>query len=288
MKNLPELIYSKIFSNHSCLRTYGLEYFATDHCNLRCYGCSQCSPFLDKNFSDVAVFKNSLEILKKYLQPQKITILGGEPLLHPDIDSIVAIAQSSGMFEEVHITTNGMRIFDMSPTFWRNIDSLIISKHRVNSLYIEEKIDDIKKMCKDNNVELEVRDIKNFNYITLSEQNKNKKCISEIYGRCTYKYFCHTLSGDRLYRCSPVVNYSKYFTKRKIDSYIDRDYLKIEDSKHFRNDLMRYLNSKKPLVGCAFCLGTSGKSFPQRQLSKLEIENPDTYHITVETSYDLQ
>lgn len=285
MKNLLGWINKKLGINDNYLRTYGLEYFAADHCSLKCYGCSQCSPYLEENFSDYKIFEKNLQILNKYLRPQKITILGGEPLLHPDIDSIIRIAKASDMFEDIHITTNGTNIMKMSHDFWRDIDALIISKYPSNSAYVDSITDEVKRKCESHNVKLEIRNMKTFNHIVLSEENRNSKNIEEIFDKCIYKFYCHTISDDKIFRCSPVVNFGKFRGKNGFAQYNGIDYLKIEDSDHFRDDLVDYLNSNKPLFGCRFCLGTSGKVFPHRQLSKYELENPNKIKVVAETSY---
>lgn len=112
--------------------------------------------------------------------------------------------------------------------------------------------------------------------------------MEEIFDRCIYKFYCHTLSDNRIFRCSPAVNFGKHNSRNKFAQYDNRDYLKIEDSGHFQSDLYEYLSSTKPLVGCRFCLGTSGKSFPHRQLSKKELENPEDILIAVENDYNLK
>lgn len=286
MKNLLAWITKKLAISDNYLHTYGLEYFAVDHCSLKCFGCSQCSPYMEEHFSDYKIFEKSLQILKKYLRPQKITILGGEPLLHPDIDSIIRVAKESKMFEEIHITTNGTNIGRMSDNFWRDIDKLIISKYPSNSVYIDGIIDEINKKCELHNVELEVRDMKNFKHIVLSEENKDSENVKEIFNRCIYKFYCHTVSDNKIFRCSPVVNFSKLNNRKGFAQYDGGDYLKIEESDHFWDDLVSYLNSNKQLAGCHFCLGTSGKSFPHRQLSKYELVNHGKTKITAEMNYD--
>lgn len=241
---------------------------------------------MKEHFSDYKIFEKSLQILKKYLRPQKITILGGEPLLHPDLDSIIRIAKTSEMFEEIHITTNGTNIEKMNYDFWRDIDVLIISKYPSNLACIDSIINEVKKKCESRHVKLEVRDMKNFNHIVLSEENKDNKNVEEIFDRCIYKFYCHTISDDKIFRCSPVVNFGKYNGKKDFAQYEGIDYLKIEDSDHFRDDLFNYLNLNKPLNGCRFCLGTSGKSFPCRQLSEYELKNPDKIRIIAKTNYN--
>lgn len=273
----------KIENINGFIQIYGLEFFVVDHCNLRCSGCSQCSPFLKKHFADLSIFARSLETLRKYLIPNKITILGGEPLLHPEIDSIISITRNAKMFNKVHITTNGFNLLKMSSAFWSGIDVLRISKYPANADFINQNLAEFIHTCKVNEVELQIREMNSFNRIILTEENANRKVIDEIYNKCIYKYYCHTLSEGKIFRCSPVVNLNKYheainnnFTSNS------QDYLWIEDSINFQTDLLHYLNSDISLSGCKFCLGSSGKSFPHRQLTKAELLNPEKYFLSTE------
>jgi ABC-2 type transport system ATP-binding protein len=265
------------------IQTYGLEFFAVDHCNLKCSGCSQCSPFLKKHFADISIFEKNLESLSKYLRPNKITILGGEPLLHPEIDSIVSIARNSKMFNKIHITTNGLNLLKMSSAFWLGVDVVRISKYPANADFINQNLEKFINVSETNKVELQIREMNSFNRIILTEENTNEKLVNEIYDRCIYKYYCHTLSEGKIFRCSPVVNLKKYHEAIKNTSTSDfQDYLEIDDSTNFKTTLFNYLKADTPLSGCKFCLGSSGKSFPNTQLTKAELLNPEKYFLSKE------
>lgn len=268
------------------LHTYGLEFFAADHCVFKCSGCSQCSPYLDEYFADVAVFEKSVKVLGQYLRPDKITIVGGEPLLHPEIDSIIEIAERSGMFQKIHITTNAVNLMNMSRDFWKKIDVLAISKYPANADFIDAGMDEIKAKCAANQVELQIREMGVFNHIVLSEENASREMVNEIYGKCIYKYYCHTLSEGRIFRCSPAVNFKKYQEKLGNKQFNNsNDYLMVEDSDNFKMDLFKYLDAGFPLESCNYCLGSSGKPFPHRQLTTAEIENPSRTGIS-DLNYD--
>lgn len=266
------------------IQTYGLEFFATDHCNLNCSGCSQCSPFLKKHFADILIFEKSLKTLRKYLRPNKITILGGEPLQHPDIDSIISIARRANMFNKIHITTNGLHLLKMSSAFWSTIDVLRISKYPANSEFINKHYEEFRHISMSNKVELQIREMNSFNRIVLTEKNTKQELVEDIYNKCIYKYYCHTLSEDKIFRCSPVVNISKYHIAiGKGNTRSDDDFIEIKDSINFKNQLFKYLNSEIPLKSCEYCLGSSGKEFSHTQATKSEIINPISYGISNES-----
>lgn len=240
-------------------------------------------PISKKKFADISLFEKNLETLRKYLRPNKITILGGEPLLHPDIDSIISIARNAKMFNKIYITTNGFNLLKMSSGFWATIDVLRISKYPANADFINQNYAEFSHNSKSNKVEIQVREMNSINRIILSEENSNRELVNEIYNKCIYKYYCHTLSEGKIFRCSPVVNLRKYQVAINNNFILDsKDYLEIDDSASFKTDLLHYLNSDMPLNGCKFCLGSSGKTFPHKQLTKAELLNPEKYFLSNE------
>lgn len=100
----------------------------TNCCNLHCDFCIQNKR--EQKFMTVDEFKIVLEKLKGHTKYLYFHILG-EPLMHPNFDTLVALAKESGFF--VNITTNGYllpKIKGMS-----NIRQLNISLHSYHSKY---------------------------------------------------------------------------------------------------------------------------------------------------------
>ncbi len=86
--------------------------FITNRCNLVCYTC----PFMRRSpyspVTDVPDLSPSFwrEILEEYPGAQRVGIVGGEPLLHPEWPEIVRIAAARRM--EVNLSTNGVLLDD--------------------------------------------------------------------------------------------------------------------------------------------------------------------------------
>lgn len=266
------------------INTYALEFFAAKHCNLKCLGCAQSSPYLNKKFADIDLFKESLNVIKKYIKPEKLKILGGEPLLHPDINDILQISQNSKIFKSVYIVTNGLYLLEMDSEFWCNVDVIRISLYQANKKFFEKNITFIEEKCNRYNVELQIRKMTTFNHIVLSSENTNEEEVKKIFDKCIYKHYTHTISEGYFYRCSPSVNLDEYLNKFDIYNYlIKNDRLEIRDNKNFGEDLKNFLFAEQPINSCKYCLGSSGKPFDHRQLSVKEIENPPPLNL----SYDL-
>lgn len=78
-------------SLRSTVYDFHFEFHLAEHCNLNCIGCTHFSPLAEPEFLEVEDFRNDIERLS-YLtggNARFINLLGGEPLLHPEINSFL-------------------------------------------------------------------------------------------------------------------------------------------------------------------------------------------------------
>ena len=81
-----------------------------DECDVRCPTCIAGSLFGKGNARSVASVKKELLQLQKSLSPAcRIMISGGEPTLHPDLFSILALPEWE-YFDSVYIISNGLKM----------------------------------------------------------------------------------------------------------------------------------------------------------------------------------
>ncbi len=105
-------------------------------CNLRCKFCyndewrTQKQVFIDKN-------KIFLELYRLRNQTEKINLIGGEPLFHPDIFEILEYIKELN-FTNLSIVTNGVKLADADFTERLlkdyDINSITISIHSNNNV----------------------------------------------------------------------------------------------------------------------------------------------------------
>jgi hypothetical protein len=89
------------------------------HCNLSCRGCCHYAPVALELYLDKGALLNDLSCLEGVT---KVRFLGGEPALHPDLEGLIAVAESRGL--DFEIVTNGTVY---NPAIERRLDKARIS-----------------------------------------------------------------------------------------------------------------------------------------------------------------
>jgi len=90
------------------------------HCNLNCRGCLHFSPLSKPKFLDISSYQKDICRLSKVFggQAEKISLMGGEPLLNPDIIQYVKIARTYFPNAKLLILTNGVLLDRMPEEFF--------------------------------------------------------------------------------------------------------------------------------------------------------------------------
>jgi len=94
-----------------------LEYHVADHCNLNCKYCTHYSPLVPQPvYTDHERFSADLRQLKKYIADiGVIRILGGEPLLNPELGRFIELTRELYPASIITVVTNGMLIDRLEP-----------------------------------------------------------------------------------------------------------------------------------------------------------------------------
>lgn len=89
-----------------------LEFHVADHCNLNCKYCTHYSPLVQEPvFTDYEQFSKDLAQLRKYIVDiGVIRILGGEPLLNPQLGAYIKYVRSLYPASIITVVTNGLLI----------------------------------------------------------------------------------------------------------------------------------------------------------------------------------
>ena len=80
-----------------------------EHCNLNCAGCNHFSSIADPEFVDVGEFEREVKRMGELFdhECERFYLIGGEPLLHPQIITLMKIARDNFSKGNITIFTNG-------------------------------------------------------------------------------------------------------------------------------------------------------------------------------------
>lgn len=110
-----------------------LEFYITNVCNLTCSGCNRYNNYKFSGTQRWADYADTLSVWSKYIDIRHPVILGGEPLLNPDIVQwIRGLRTLWGRHSGVQVQSNGTRI-DQVPGLYDAVDHdnwIGISIHR--------------------------------------------------------------------------------------------------------------------------------------------------------------
>lgn len=226
-----------------------------NHCNLNCKSCDHMSPIAKEWYADPEQFAADLRRMSQLFhgEARYIRLVGGEPLLHPQVVSFFETARRFFPKTVIEIWTNGLLLGSMSDAFWEACRQFAISVC-VTKYPISLDYDLMKEKAQRNGIKLHFFG----DGITVDAFNNNSFDLS---GRCEpRKSFFHCpnanrhitlVQGGRLYTCDKaphIKNFNEFFRENLPQS--PRDYVDIY-SDVTAEDVFRFLT--KPIPFCCYC-----------------------------------
>jgi len=200
-----------------------LEMHLTDHCNLNCMGCGHFSPIADKWFADISRHDKDMQRLCTLFSNIKtLRLMGGEPLLHPQVEHFFSITRQYFPKTDIKLVTNGILLKQMPESFWKScIKNNIVIEWTVYPP-LANNINYIKSYIQSKGVSFNVSKCTNFHSNMNPLGNSDPKKSFQF---CRSQYFCPFLREGKIYSCGRQV-LSNYFnklfkTRVPISGYID-------------------------------------------------------------------
>lgn len=195
-----------------------LDIHAAEHCNLNCVGCNHYSPIANPEFCDLEQLERSLAKLSVIQNSfGVIRLMGGEPLLNPNIISMMYIVRNYLKNIRIELVTNGILLLSekrLSNEFWaacrQNDVSVCITKYPVSLDYKK-----MKDICQKHHVQFRIfadrtEDGNNAFYSFCIDPDGGAKKIMKFV-RCGCS-ICLQLVGNRIYSC-PTTAYVSHLNK---------------------------------------------------------------------------
>ena len=234
------------------------EVHLVEHCNLKCQCCDNYSSIAEEEYTNEIIFRNDMERMSQLFPEVKvIRLLGGEPLLHPNITFFLKVARRYFTDAEIRVTTNATLLSKMHEDFWKTCyDNKIIIEYTYYPIPMKRKFH--KELGRKYYVVLTPAFDE---YFTEFKQNKTSyrftvsgtkdKDINYNWQNCPRRNWgCISLKNGKLYPCTCVPNiyhFNKFFHKNL--EVTEQDSINIYT--HNADEINEFL--QHPIPFCGYC-----------------------------------
>lgn len=178
-----------------------LELHLTDHCNLDCKGCGHFSPLAAPNFASIEQYRLDLSRLSQLFSNIRIIrLMGGEPLLHPEVIDFIAMTYRFFPHANIRFVTNGLLLTSVTDMFW--IKCVETGTTIDLTLYppLRPRAEQLRSLCRSKGVPLNTTEVEHFVSIMNPSGSSDQ---ASSYKTCQSKSIALPfLSNGRLYQCA--------------------------------------------------------------------------------------
>lgn len=226
-----------------------------EHCNLNCRYCGHFSPIAEEEYLDIDEYKRDCVRLSELFngEASNIQIMGGEPLLHPQVLDFLQITRECFPIGRVRLVTNGLLLPKMGDEFWKKCRDCKI-EISVTEYPVAFDYGKWHQFADENNVKYTAyyagtRTMRKFS-VSLEDRLYHAE---KAFSRCWLANSCITLRHGRMYTCATAA-YADH-----LKCYFNLD-LPLSNSNgidiytvNHKEELMQRL--ARPIPFCGFCDG---------------------------------
>jgi hypothetical protein len=255
------------------VRVEAFELHLVEHCNLRCAHCCNMSPLVAERTLSLDELEHLCRRMAEVLEVDVFKIMGGEPLLHPDIVGALRVIRGSGISGKVRLFTNGLRLGSMKPEFWSQLDELTISSY--SSAPVKPHLLALaREQARAHDFVLNVKEVAAFSQVLSPAFRAD---VDDTFRRCWLRHRCLVVRGGRFYMCTRAAYAEDFLARAACEPVpagveLDRagDGVAI-DAPDLAARLVAYMNRPEPLAACHHCLGGDGPLEPHHQLTRADV-----------------
>jgi GTP 3',8-cyclase len=243
------------------LQIPGVEINAVMHCNLACAGCSHASPLAAPWLAEPTAVCRDLTALSRIASIGEVRVVGGEPLLHPELTELLQAVRSSCPGSLIRVITNGTRL-DHSDLAWLGYtDEVYVSVYpraRVSGQAAER----LRSRAEAHGIQVAVNRFTHFRPVVPRRPLTDEETAA-VFETCqvAHSWSCHTVQEGYVYLCPMTVP-----MPGSVSLHASACAIEPIDSLPVR--LRDFLGRTTPLPECRSCLGTVGQLTPHRQASR--------------------
>jgi organic radical activating enzyme len=261
-----------------------LEFFVTDHCQLRCRNCATLSEYSPVKFASLDSFQKDIDALAKVMKVELFRFIGGEPLLHKNIVDFIKIVRESGIASTIAVVTNGQFIERQPKELFSVVDEIHISAYPGTTF-------DYKNILKFLECDRDVIDLPNGIWFHTWKTSQGTTVIytpfdefgvfflpykrteaetQDTYNKCpvAYEWGCHVIRDGYYYKCVKPFLQKRYNIEHNLE--VEFDYEVVDGiplhEENLEERMNTYLQSKTPLKSCYSCTALLGEKLPHIQM----------------------
>ena len=231
-----------------------IDIYVAEHCNLGCYSCNHFSQLAEPEFADLQTTEQDLKRLSELSGSNisSIMLVGGEPLLNPDLHEFMRISRQYFPKSRIQIVTNGLLLLTQKDIFWESVKkyNIVMTPTKYPGIDWEK----IEKRAEQFDYKFEY-----FDLTGNSEKVSRKFCLDlsgsqnekKSFNRCCMAFCTIALKNGRMATCSFVFtirHFNHYFKKNiPVDSSNSIDIYSVKNIQ----EIIDFL--RKPIPLCRFC-----------------------------------
>ena len=254
-----------------------VELHIVEHCNLRCAQCCNVSPYLPERSMSVAEVRATCERLREVVKPDVLKIMGGEPLLHPEVGGVLRAVRESGVAPRIRLFTNGLLLRTLDDDAFSALDELTVSSYASAPLR-PELVAETEERAKRFDVVLNLKPVDTFSTV-LSREARSAADAQGAYDACWLRHRCLVVREGVFYKCTRAAYHADYHALVDVEAR-DADAEATQrsqgiplEAEDFAPRLAAYLGSSEKIASCTHCYGSSGTLAPHVQLRKRDVKD---------------
>lgn len=234
-------------------RTLQFQTHLVEHCNLKCRGCYHFSSLAKEEYLSLDEFESDVERLGELFDGrlEDMCLLGGEPLLHPQISQFFHAGRKAFPIGTIRVLTNGILLTKMGRDFYKSLlendVELWVTKYPIDFDYEEAE-----KLADSYGVKLQYFSSEPLR--TLGHQPldiKGEQDFRQNFHRCYRADDCVDLKHGKLYSCiipAEIKPFCDYFHASL--PVCEDDYVDIYKART-AEEILEHL--ERPMPFCRFC-----------------------------------
>ncbi len=228
-----------------------IEFHIADHCNMNCKNCGHYSNLVKKpKFFSLEQYRKDFNQLKKFIDDVGIIrIMGGEPLLNPEVGEYVKLVRKIYPFAQVWVVTNALILQKMPEEFFDTLRKNNASIHISFYQPLENKMPAIKKLLEKEQIAayIDPQPIKTFRARGSEKPYDDPR---EGFLNCGDYVQCNTIYEGKIAPCiKPFV--IKYFNEYYHKNFPADGVLDLYEDGLTTEKLKRFLLT--PFESCRYC-----------------------------------